>query len=97
MVDISVNIRGPRSLAESVREALEGAAHTLQDLTLGNDGLGDKLTTYMQNPDILNAIGLLNFISIQPLWATSNDVKGCVCTFFVICVQGIHATPMGHV
>ena len=57
MVDISVNIRGPRSLAESVREALEGAAHTLQDLTLGNDdGLGDKLTTYMQNPDIFNAI-----------------------------------------
>ena len=48
MVDISVNIRGPRSLAESVREALEGAAHTLQDLTLGNDdGLGDKQqTTY---------------------------------------------------
>ena len=57
MVDISVNICGPRSLAESVREALEGAAHTLQDLTLGNDdGLADKLTTYMQNPDILNAI-----------------------------------------
>ena len=46
MVDISVNIRGPRSLAESVREALEGAAHTLQDLTLGNDdGLGDKQLT----------------------------------------------------
>ena len=43
MVDISVNIRGPRSLAESVRETLEGAAHTLQHLTLGNDdGLGDK-------------------------------------------------------
>ena len=46
MVDISVNIHGPRSLAESVREALEGAAHTLQDLTLGNDdGLGDKQLT----------------------------------------------------
>ena len=47
MVDILVKIRGPRSLAESVREALEGAAHTFQDLTLGNDdGLGDRLTTY---------------------------------------------------
>ena len=46
MLDISVNIRGPRSLAESVREALEGVAHTLQDLTLGNDdGLGDKRLT----------------------------------------------------
>ena len=46
MVNISVNIRGPQSLAESVQEALEGTAHTLQDLTLGNDdGLGDKQLT----------------------------------------------------
>ena len=50
VVDISVNIRGPRTLAESVREALEGAAHILQDLTLGNDdGLGDKRLTEIKN------------------------------------------------
>ena len=43
MVDISVNtVRGPQSSTESV----EGDAHTLQDLTLGNDdGFGDKQLT----------------------------------------------------
>ena len=42
VIDVSVNIRGHKSLVESVLEALEGA-HTLNCLTIGNDeGLGDK-------------------------------------------------------